>query len=750
MSSIEAAMARSLRPSAWEAVSDVLARNLVAQAYKRDLVSDAEGKVTDVKTAFSSWDNCMQAAYCKWPVIAIIIIGSLIILSVIWCVVRCACCAKSCCCGCFQCLKCCGNCCGCCDPPGGRRHKYLDEPYIPPHHGYQQQAPMQAPYHPPPPQHHEAPQYASFDTPKNQDSLPQMPSWEGAGSKKVMLEEEDDAVEMNQLKKPGHNDPRNPQHGSPAPGVVSPMSAADGRGPYNPPGRGPPNRGPGGPGGPGRGYMANNAAAGGYGQRPVSPLNEPGYGNNHGHNQGGPGGPGGYGNNGYSNAYNQGPGQGLNSPHDYNANRMSDGYGLDQPYDSPDHGGHSGAAMAGAGLAGGLAGAALAAGAARHHSPGPGSQGYGTPQQQPASPYTELSAEPNPFGTPNGGFVEMPDEPRRKEHPEVNVHAAFAEMSTDGAAKSPVHEELKKEPEPLVFEMGTDQVAPIELDGGYIGPAQTTQTHDSPHATTVELAAQPVTRSPTAQSPTAQSPTQSHHDAPEVYDPQQRSMGGAVAGAGAGAAVGAAAGQYGHYDQSSRQDSMDSRTAPEGYGMRRQRTGDYGAPSPRGPQPPYGMDPRMRNSPGPMSPRSPGPRGSPGPGAGPRRGPGGPGPRPEQPFSPSPLNTPAQNESPYARPNPGYNNQGPPNRTYSPGPRQPRSPDHNVPVVRPNGQTAFAEPQPQSPITNNAGFDFTSGFSRPQTSDSDRRQPPPQQQRGYQGHQPRPYQNQGQGGWNGH
>ncbi|KAJ3477264.1 hypothetical protein NLG97_g8884 [Lecanicillium saksenae] len=83
MSSVEAAMARSLRPTAWEAVTEVLARNLVAQAYKRDIVTDAQGKVTDVKTAFSSWDNCMKAAYCKWPVIAIIVIGSLIILSVI-------------------------------------------------------------------------------------------------------------------------------------------------------------------------------------------------------------------------------------------------------------------------------------------------------------------------------------------------------------------------------------------------------------------------------------------------------------------------------------------------------------------------------------------------------------------------------------------------------------------------------------------------------------------------------------------
>lgn len=743
MATIDVAMARSLRPGAWETVTDIIARSLVAHAQKRDLVGDTQQKVTDVKTAFSSWDNCMKASFCKWPVIAVIIIGSLIILAILWCIVRCACCAKSCCCGCFQCLKCCGNCCGCCDAPNDRRHKYLDEPYIPPHHGYQQQAPMQASYHPPPPQHvHEPPQYASFDTPKNQDSLPQMPSWEGAGSKKVMIED-DEAVEMDQLKKPAHNDPRNPAAGSPSAGVVSPMSAADGRGPYNPP-----NRGPGGPGGPGRGYMANNAAAngpGGYGQghRPVSPLNEPGYGNN-GYNQsgpGGPGGPGGYNNRGFDNGYNHGPGQNLNNlnpPNDYNSNRISDGYGLDQPYDSPDmNHGHPGAAtMAGVGLAGGLAGAALAAGAMRHQSPAPGQHGYGTPTQQPASPYTELNAVPkNPFDqAPEGGYVEMPDEPRRKE-PGVNVHAAFAEMSAEPTAKSPVHSEHPAEPEPVAFEMATDnQVAPIELDGGYVRPAEAKQAETSPHEHTAELPAQASAQSPTRQSPTAHSPTeQALHNAPEVYNPQQQPMGAS------GPAQPRYPGQPGQ--PQSRQGSMDSRSAPEGYGMRRQRTGDNGAPSPLGPQAPYGMDPRMRSSPAPMSPRSAGPRGSPGPGAGPRRGPG---PRPDQPFSPSPLNTPAHSESPYGRP--GYS-QGPPppgpgpNRTYSPAPRQPRSPDQNVPVGRPNGQTAFAEPQPQSPITNNAGFDFTSGFSRPQTGDGERRQQP-----GYG--QPRPHNNQQQGGWN--
>ena len=33
---------------------------------RRGIVADAQNQVNDVKTAFSSWDNCMQAAYCKY------------------------------------------------------------------------------------------------------------------------------------------------------------------------------------------------------------------------------------------------------------------------------------------------------------------------------------------------------------------------------------------------------------------------------------------------------------------------------------------------------------------------------------------------------------------------------------------------------------------------------------------------------------------------------------------------------------
>ncbi|KAK4132439.1 hypothetical protein BT67DRAFT_407222 [Trichocladium antarcticum] len=202
MPAVNVAMERSLRRGFLE----LLVASLRPAVERRDI----QGQITDVKTAFSSWDNCMQVNYCKWPVIAVIIIGGLIIASIVWCIIRCACCGLSCCCGCFSCLKCCGNCCGCCDPPRGSRNKYLDEPYIPPHHAYKAEAPMHTGFGPPVMPAAKAatptfPQYAEFETSKkHEDALPQMPSWEGAEKKKVFVEEEE-GVEMNALKKPEHS-----------------------------------------------------------------------------------------------------------------------------------------------------------------------------------------------------------------------------------------------------------------------------------------------------------------------------------------------------------------------------------------------------------------------------------------------------------------------------------------------------------------------------------------------------------------
>ncbi|KAL7936223.1 hypothetical protein V8C35DRAFT_252353 [Trichoderma chlorosporum] len=207
MPSVDVAMARSLRGGLWETMVDTFARSLAAQVIKRDIVADGEDKVSEIKQAFSSWGACMSHVWCKWPAIALIIIGGLIILSIVICIVRCTCMGMSCCCSCCYCLKCCGDCCGCCDAPGGRRHKHLDEPYNPQqsgYGGYRQEAPMAA--HAPAPTaapafapeaSHGPPQYAEFDVSKHDaDALPAMPSWETANSKQMVLEEE---VEMDDL-----------------------------------------------------------------------------------------------------------------------------------------------------------------------------------------------------------------------------------------------------------------------------------------------------------------------------------------------------------------------------------------------------------------------------------------------------------------------------------------------------------------------------------------------------------------------
>ncbi|KAI8965922.1 hypothetical protein F5Y11DRAFT_233908 [Daldinia sp. FL1419] len=261
---------RSLR----DAFVDLFARSAVAALGKRQSVDSISGDIRDAKTAFSSWDNCMQASFCKWPVIAVIIIGGLIIFSILWCIGRCLCCGLSCCCQCCYCLKCCGECCGCCDPPRGKRNKYLDEPFVPPHHeenqAYRSQAPM-TPGLPPTRPTPSAPQYAVFDDgKKDADALPAMPSWEGANTQKVLIEEE--TVEMEPLK------PQNAQSNNSFPmsnlpphtTTPSPVSPEN-RSPYGPP---PPQGGP-------NGYMAAARA----GPDPYA-ANGQGYDNYNGYNNG--------------------------------------------------------------------------------------------------------------------------------------------------------------------------------------------------------------------------------------------------------------------------------------------------------------------------------------------------------------------------------------------------------------------------------------------------------------------------------
>jgi hypothetical protein len=141
---------------------------------------------------------------------------------------------------------------------------------------------------------------------------------------------------------------------------------------------------------------------------------------------------------------------------------------------------------------------------------------------------------------------------------------------------------------------------------------------------------------------------------------------------------------------------------PDGYGMRRPGTAD--SVSTRGGRGTPGMDPRMRTSPGPR--RTPGPRS-------------------EQPYGQSPRRSPSgPNDRGFGPPPPGASNspRGNFNRTYSPAPDRHQMSASPAPVARPQPAQVPAQlPQESpshSPIVNNSGFDFVSGFARPQELDS--------------------------------
>lgn len=318
----------------------------------------------------------------RWPVIAVIIIGGLIIFSIIWCIARCLCCGVSCCCECCYCLKCCGQCCGMCDSP--KKKKYLDEPYVPPHHdqAYRSEAPMTAARAVPastydhsfdkPPAKPEPPMYAEFETSKKGggDELPAMPSWEGASSKKVAMEEE--AMELEQLKKPeAPLMAPGAMSGPPSPNPASPMHGAS---PYGAPSMN------------ASGYMTparsatypygadpnnqqqsyNNVGNSGYGQ-PQRSNTAQGYDQGYG--------AAGYGNQGYGNqGYN--PQQGYGNQGYGNQGYGSQEYGA-QAHDNQGYGAQSGYDNQAYGNQGYGTGAAAAAAAAA----GPMAQGRRTPHQ---------------------------------------------------------------------------------------------------------------------------------------------------------------------------------------------------------------------------------------------------------------------------------------------------------------------------------------------------------------------------------
>lgn len=65
MPTIDVEMARSLRGGLLEIMKENFARSVAETLRRRDIIGDTEQHVDNVKTAFSSWDNCMKAAYCK-------------------------------------------------------------------------------------------------------------------------------------------------------------------------------------------------------------------------------------------------------------------------------------------------------------------------------------------------------------------------------------------------------------------------------------------------------------------------------------------------------------------------------------------------------------------------------------------------------------------------------------------------------------------------------------------------------------
>ncbi|KAH8705537.1 hypothetical protein BGW36DRAFT_393125 [Talaromyces proteolyticus] len=207
------------------------------QRMLRSLVErSVSGDADSVKTTFSSWDNCMAKAYCKWPVIAGIIIGSIIILSIAGCLISCLCCG-------YQCCKgCCGCCYRCCDC-GGSKHNRKRDNYADQSPFYQQPPPPQPmnygyqhPVASPAPPAYRGPRTATFDQPKavasvNEDKLPNMPTWADAQTRRV----EDhspvhEAVEMDDLEARDHHD--NPYHESPYHDNISPAAGFMSRGGY--------------------------------------------------------------------------------------------------------------------------------------------------------------------------------------------------------------------------------------------------------------------------------------------------------------------------------------------------------------------------------------------------------------------------------------------------------------------------------------------------------------------------------------
>lgn len=64
MPAIDVAMRRSVQGGIADGFVNLLVRSVQQPLEQRDVIQD----FNNVKTAFSSWDNCMQVAYCKYVI----------------------------------------------------------------------------------------------------------------------------------------------------------------------------------------------------------------------------------------------------------------------------------------------------------------------------------------------------------------------------------------------------------------------------------------------------------------------------------------------------------------------------------------------------------------------------------------------------------------------------------------------------------------------------------------------------------
>ncbi|KAG6092161.1 hypothetical protein E4U30_005770 [Claviceps sp. LM220 group G6] len=604
MGAIDIAMARSLRPPAWELVRNALARRVAQGLSQRSVVNDAQNKVTDVKTAFSSWNNCMKATFCKWPVIAIIIVGSLIIFR-------------------------------------SRKTKYLDEPYIPPNHGqagqagYHTQAPMQnhvpfppapapapapAPPPPPPPEPSKfrSPQYAVFDVSKKgaDDALPHMPTWDQHADQKVMVEE---GVEMSNMKTSPTWSQTRRHANAPSPRPVSPISAMN----MNLNGQS-----YGGVPGSASGQMSNHSQQDLVPNQPAMRYRQPG--------------PGIYG------------ARDIKHHQTYNAKRQSEGFGLDEPYDEPSSMSNS----------------------AVHGHPSQQPQLYDGPAHQP---YDSLADQP--YGAvaavEAGAYAGMRNQPGSLRHPQSYGAPPMGvrNNSTSLDTRQPFY--------------GTLPIADVAMASGgrqYPAPTQAQAYHQ--HSYRQEEVEQ-IAEMP-ANPPDHRRISASDHAQRVQTSPIERSALMELPGS----------------------------VPQEAPGVRRPRPANKAAQG--FDRSPLGQDPRTRNSPGPREPPG-GPRGE-SPFDRPSRGlPDNdqgygrslhqvPRENTNRSYSSAPPQKPSHRSERRFTPEPERHNSSLTERQRTPAP-------HTLsrPVPPPSNSFNQSSP-PQSPITNSAGFDFTSGYSRPQVN----------------------------------